>query len=362
MNNRFWKRKLNKRNSKKDHTKFHASIDKNTGLTLYRREGGLYLIIKKELGGYDLTISPSEAPIINQYLKSPDPFESMVVDIKIIEKEIDPINLAIQTSFGENKEMNLLSIKLAIGSGMDDYVTIDESDLIAMDVEPTLNGIINFINSNESVIGVCNRIFDPERGNIILVNAKIREPCQSITTIEIKVMSSLQQRGLYMQKNMQYAGLQLYIIIKAESLDDDVLSFLKAIGIEWEIIFLRRDLSIGDWLEIECEKNSVSLKGYLSAKFNSLGFFDVNNITRVAIINQLNFKIVVRMAELLNKVKKQREELTGIQPDSEPLKKAEIIAAAKLSCAYYGVKKEIKIEKGIDPVEVQNFEAELIRI
>ena len=361
MNNRFWKRKLNKRDSKKDHTKFHAVIDKNTALTLYRREGGLYLIIKKELD-YELNVSPSEAPIMNQYLKTPDPFESILADVKIIEKEIEPLNIAIQTSFGENKEINLLSIQLAIGSGENDYVTIEESDLIAMDVEPTMSGLLNFLNDNESVIGICDRVFDPERGNIILLDAKIKEPHPTISNIEIKLMSSLQQRGLYMQKTMKYAGLQLYIIIKAESLNDEVLSFLKAIGIEWEIIFLRRDLSIEDWLEIECEKNSVNLKGYLGAKFNSLGFFDINNITRVAIVNQLSFKVVVRMAELLDSVKQNREELVGNQPDSEPLKKAEIIAAAKIACAYFGIKKQIKIENGIDPVEVQNFENEMINI
>ncbi len=360
MNNRFWKRKLNKRNSKKDHTKFHAAIDKDTSLTLYRREGGLYIIIKKELGDYDLIVSPSEAPVINQYLKTPDPFESILADVKIIEKEIEQINIAIQTSFGENKELNLISIKLAIGSGEHDYVTIEETDLIAMDVEPTMSGLLNFINANESIIGICDRVFDPERGNITLLNAKIKEPHPTISTIELKLMSSLQQRGLYMQRNMKYAGLQLYIIIKTEDLNSEVLSFLKAIGIEWEVIFLRRDLSIEDWLEIECEKNSVNLKGYLGSKFNSLGFFDINNITRVAIVNQLNFKVVVRMSEMLDRVKQNREELVGNQPDSEPLKKAEIIAAAGLSCAYFGIKKKIKIEKGIDPVEVKNFEAEMI--
>ena len=362
INNRFWKRKLNKRNSKKSYTKFHAAVDKDTALTLYRREGGLYLIIKKELTDYDLKVSPSEAPVINQYLKTPDPFESILADIKIIENEIEPLNIAIQTSFGENKEINLISLKLAIGSGEHDYVTIEETDLIVMDVEPTMSGLLNFLNANDSIIGICDRVFDPEKGNIILLDAKIKEPHSTISSIELKLMSSLQQRGLYMQKTMKYAGLQLYIIIKAESLNDEVLSFLKAIGIEWEIIFLRRDLSIEDWLEIECEKNSVNLKGYLGSKFASLGFFDINNITRVAIVNQLNFKVVVRMAELLDRVKQHREELVGNQPDSEPLKKEEIIASAKISCAYFGIKKKIKIEKGIDPLVVKNFEAELINI
>jgi hypothetical protein len=88
----------------------------------------------------------------------------------------------------------------------------------------------------------------------------------------------------------------------------------------------------------------------------------VNNITRIAIVNQLSFKVVVKMSDILNRVKQQREELTGVQPDSEPLKKAEIIAAARLGCAYYGIKKKIEIEKEIDLVEVRHFEAEFISL
>lgn len=44
---RLWKKTISKRTGKKGSTKFHASIDKNTSLTYYKREGGLYLIIKK---------------------------------------------------------------------------------------------------------------------------------------------------------------------------------------------------------------------------------------------------------------------------------------------------------------------------
>jgi hypothetical protein len=362
QDNRFWKKKLNKRAQKKESTKFHAALDSEKTLTLYQRDGGLYLIIKKDLLEYSLSVAPSEAPIINQFLKRPDPFESLLADINIVENEIEPINLGIQTTFGEEKEFSLISVKLAVGSGENDYVTIDESDLFMMDVEPTLSGLIDFINSHESVIGLCDRLFIHEKGNIIILEAKVKSPDASISSIELKILSNLQQRGLYLQKKMQYAGVQLYLIIKAEKLSDSLLSFLKSIEIDWEVMFLRRDLAIEDWLEVECEKSSVNLKGYLASKFDSLGFFDINNVTRVAVVNQLNFKIVTRMAELLNNVKEQRYELDGISPDSEPLNKAEIIAAARLSCAYFGVKKEIKVDKEIDPVEIQQFEAELVRL
>ena len=363
QDNRFWKKKLNKRSNKKESTKFHAVLDSEKTLTLYQRgDSGLYLIIKKDLINYDLSVGASEAPLINQFLKRPDPFESLLADINIVEKEIEPINLGLQTTFGEDKELSLISVKLAVGSSENDYVTIDESDLFTMDVEPTMSGLMDFIASHESVIGLCDRLFIHEKGNIIILEAKIKNPDASISSIELKILSNLQQRGLYLQKKMQYAGVQLYLIIKAEKLSDQLLSFLKAIDIDWEVMFLRRDLAIEDWLEVECEKSSVNLKGYLATKYDSLGFFDINNITRVAVVNQLNFKIVTRMAELLNKVKEQRYELDGISPDSEPLNKAEIIAAARLACAYFGVKKQIHVDKEINLTEIQAFEAELIRL
>ena len=77
VDDQFIKRRVTKKSQKKDATKFRAIVDKNTSLTMYQRDGGLFLIIKKDLIEYDMNVFASEAPIINQYLKSPDPFESM---------------------------------------------------------------------------------------------------------------------------------------------------------------------------------------------------------------------------------------------------------------------------------------------
>ncbi len=357
-----WKKKLKDRNRKKGDIKFNAIIDDETSLTMYQRDGGLYLVIKNDLGDYNTTISASEAPIINQYLKQPEPFESFLADRKIIQEEIEPFNIAVHTTFGEKKEMSLVSIKLAIGSGENDYVTINESDLFSLDVEPTITGILDFFEKNDSAIGICDRIFDHEKGNIILLEAKLREPARGISSIGLTIMSSLQQRGLYMKKQMKYAGLQMYTVIKAESLNQDLLDFIKQLGINWEFIFLRRELSIEDWLEIECEKNSINLKGYLRNKYPNLGYFDINNITRIAVVNQLKFKVVNHMSEMLDRKKEKQYELTGGQPDKEPLQKAEINAAARLSTAYYGLNKNIKIDKGVSVEDVQFFELELIKL
>ena len=68
-----------------------------------------------------------------------------MTNVKIIENEIDPINIGLQTTFGDEHEFSLISVRLAIGSNEHDYVTIDESDLFTMDVELTMNGLLNFI-------------------------------------------------------------------------------------------------------------------------------------------------------------------------------------------------------------------------
>jgi hypothetical protein len=357
------KRRLIKKGQKKEGTKFRAQVDKNTSLTMFQREGGLFLIIKKDLTDYEINVTTSEAPIMNQYLKSPDPFESLIGDAKIIEKEIEPLNVAVQNTFGQAKEISLTSVRLAIGSNENDFITIDETDLKELDVEPTMQGLLNFVSSNrESIVGVCDRSFEPDKGNIIMLDAKLRDPSPGISSIEFRLLSSLQQRGMAMQKFMKYAILQRYVIIKAESINDIMLNFLREMDIDWETIFLRRELSMDSWLEIECERNQVNLKAFLNTKYEGLGFFDVNNIARIAINNQLSFKVVDRMADLLNQLKLQRIELTGGSIDSETIKKAEIYAAAKVSCAYFGVRKEIALEEDTSPIEVAMFEAELVKL
>ena len=82
-------------------------------------------------------------------LNEPEPYESSIADIKILEKEVFPINDAFQKVFGSDKELKLNSIKLAIGSNFHDYVTIGENDLIKFDVKPTLSGLRDFIKDNK---------------------------------------------------------------------------------------------------------------------------------------------------------------------------------------------------------------------
>jgi hypothetical protein len=195
-----------------------------------------------------------------------------------------------------------------------------------------------------------------------MLDARLRDPSPGISSIEFRLLSSLQQRGMAMQKFMKYAILQRYIVIKAENINDILLSFLREIDIDWETIFLRRELSTDSWLEIECERNQVNLKAFITTKYEGLGFFDVNNISRIAVNNQLTFKVVDRMADLLNQLKIQRIELTGGSTDSDTIKKAEIYAAAKVACAFFGIRKEIVLEEDTSPIEVAMFEAELVKL
>ncbi|MFW9773779.1 MAG: hypothetical protein ACFFEO_16630, partial [Candidatus Thorarchaeota archaeon] len=200
----------------------------------------------------------SEAPILNKLLSDPEPYESSIADVKILEDEVFPINDAFQKVFGIDKEFKLNSIKLAVGSKYNDYVTISENDLIRYDVKPTLTGLNNFINENkESILGFLDAEYISEEGNVIYLNCSKKNVSENIFSIKLMILASMQQRGFFLQQEHKYYGLQLYIIIESKKPNDNkLLEFLKELEIDWEVIFFRRKLAIHDWTEIECEENS----------------------------------------------------------------------------------------------------------
>lgn len=354
-----------KRYSRKKGHKFHAKLDDTTSISFYQKEVGTYCIIKKDLIDYDVYIAPSDAPITHDIFSQPNPYENTVADISIFENEILPIVEAVHDQFGEDKFLSLDKIALAVGSSENDYVTIDETDLLDLDVEPSLQGLIDFIHGHEDgVTGFCERKFQPEKGTQIFFESSLRNPDKNIKSIDISIISSLHQRGLYLQKHHQYYGLQLYIVIKCDKINDAFLELLTNLEIDWELLFLRRDLSLADWTEIECERRSFNLKGYLKSKYSSLGFFDINNITRLVVRNQLSFKVAKKIADLLNNAKLLREQGFVSGEKNEPLNKAEIAAAAELALAYYGHSEEIKLQydRDVSVEEVQHYMEELIKI
>jgi len=309
-------------------------------------------------------------------LSDPDPYESSVADLKILEEEVFPINDAFQKVFGSDKELRLNSIKLAIGSNYHDYVTIGETDLIKYDIKPTLSGLMDFINENkEGILGFLDCEYVSEEGNVIYMNCSKKNLSENIISIKVLILASMQQRGFFLQQEHKYYGLQLYIIVESRKPNGKKLfELLKELNIDWEIIFFRRNLAINDWTEIECEKNSENLKSFLRAKFETLNYFDVNNIIRIVVKNQLSFKIADKMASLLYSMKAERvvrsqdrkfqENLyqdEHVQQDeySITLKKAEVAAAAKLACAYMGINIKMKFDKDIKLDDVLKFEQEL---
>ncbi|MHA1492190.1 MAG: hypothetical protein ACTSRI_21385 [Promethearchaeota archaeon] len=388
------------RTERKSTEKFRAVIDENTSLSMYRKGSRSFCIIRKDLArAYEMEVNPSEAPIINQMLSDPEPYESSLADLKILDEEVFPISEAIKKIFGDEKDLKLNSIKLAIGGSINDYVTIRENDLIKFDVKPTLSGLIEFIKENsKSILGFLNCEYISEEGNVIYLNCGKKKISDNIFSIKLKILASMQQRGFFLQQEHKYYGLQLYIVIESRKHNDDkFFEFLKELGIDWELIFFRRRLAIHDWVLIECEKNSENLKCYLRAKFETLNYFDVNNIIRVVIKNQLPFIAANKMASLLYKMKLERAlllqeknfEEVGFshsnlkenwlsdkegrirrntfqnqknQPMGEysmTLKKAEIAAAAKLACAYLGIRKKMKFDQDIPISEILKYEQEL---
>lgn len=375
---------------------FRAVIDNSTSLSMYNEKKRSICIIKKNLAkDYEIEVDASEAPILNKMAETQEPYENSIADLKILEDEVFPLMKAYKNVFGEEKEIDLYSIKLAIGGSYTDYVTIRENDLIRYDVEPTLTGLSDFIKeNNESILGFLDSEYISEEGNVIYLSCGKKNVSDNIYSLKVVILASLQQRGYFLQQEHKYYGLQLFIVLESRKENDDkLLEFLKELGIDWELIYFRRKLAIHDWTEIECQRDSENLKNYLRAKFDTLNYFDINHIIRLIIKNQLPFKVADKMASLLYKMKSERalqihekkyeqstfkeriyiddsvsdysrrnnydEKIQAVDEYSLTLKKAEIVAAAKIACAYLGIQIEIKFDRDIPLDEISKYQEEL---
>ncbi|MHA2430877.1 MAG: hypothetical protein ACXACC_07580 [Promethearchaeota archaeon] len=370
--------------------KFRAVIDNSTSLSMYNEKKKAICIIKKNLAkDYEIEVDASEAPILNKMTETPEPYENSIADLKILDDEVFPLIEAFKSVFGEEKEIELYKIKLAIGGSNTDYVTIREKDLVKYDVEPTLSGLRDFIKENmESILGFLDSEYKSEEGNVIYLSCGKKNVSDNIFSLKIVILASLQQRGYFLQQEHKYYGLQLFLVIESKKENDDkLLEFLKELGIDWELIFFRRKLAIHDWTEIECERNSENLKSYLRARYDTLNYFDINDIIRLIVKNQLPFKVADKMASLLYKMKTERalqmhekkfeqskfkermyiddsaqnydDKIQAIDEYSLKLKKTEIVAAAKIACAYLGIEIDIKFDRDISMADVIKYQDEL---
>ena len=378
------RRKLKSKGSEDKFTEeFRAVIDNSTSLSMYNEKRRSVCVIRKNLAkDYEIEVDSSEAPVLNKFLEKPQPFESSMAHLNILEDEIFPLIDAFKNTFGAEKELKLRSIKLAVGGSNTDYVTIREKDLIKYDVKPTLSGLRDFIKENkDSILGFLNSEYVSEEGNVIYLKCDKREVSDNIYSVKIVVLASMQQRGYFLQQEHKYYGLQLFIIIESKIPNDDkLLGFMKELGIDWELIFFRRRLAIHDWTEIECQADSDNLKSFLRVKYDTLNYFDINNIIRLIDKNKLPFNIADKMGSLLFKMKSERSiqlqdktnynnveydetinsgSLHSIDEYSLTLKKAEIAAAAKIACAYLGFHKQIKVDKDIPDAEILKYQDEL---
>jgi len=373
--------------------RFRAIIDNATSLSMYNEKKRAICIIKKNLAkDYEIEVDASEAPVLNKLMNEPEPYETSMADIKILEQEIFPLIDSFKSVFGEEKDLKLHSIKLAVGGSISDYVTIQEKDLEKFDVNPTLTGLREFVKENtDSILGFLDSEYISEEGNVIYLSCGKKNVSDNIYSFKIKILASMQQRSYFLQQEHKYYGLQLFIMIDSrEPNDDKLLEFLKELGIDWELIFFRRRLAIHDWTEIECEKDSDNLKSFIRAKYNNLNYFDINNIIRLMDKNELPFKVIDKMGFLLFKMKSERAQQIQekkfdnnryqedaylnntmnnrtnnsrvIDEYSLTLKKAEIAAAANIACAYLGIHKEISFDRDISVDEVIKYQEELTNL
>ena len=378
------KRKLKSKSSdERFNEEFRAVIDSSTSLSMHNEKRRSICVIRKNLAKeYEVEVDSSEAPVLNTLLERPQPFESSMASLNILEAEIFPLLDAYKITFGEEKELKLRSIKLAVGGSNSDYVTIREKDLIKFDVKPTLSGLRVFIKENsDSILGFLDSEYISEEGNVIYLKCEKRDVSDNIYSIKIIILASMQQRGYFLQQEHKYYGLQLFIIIESKKPNDDkLLEFIKELGIDWELIFFRRRLAIHDWTEIECQTNSDNLKSFLRVKYDTLNYFDINNIIRLIDKNSLPFNVVDKMCSLLFKMKNERSSqlqenknyddlryddsvdsgsVHSIDEYSLTLKKAEIAAAAKIACAYLGIQIQITVDRDISDAEILKYQDEL---
>jgi len=378
------RRKLKSKGSEDSFTEeFRAVIDNSTSLSMYNEKRRSVCVIRKNLAkDYEIEVDSSEAPVLNKFLEKPQPFESSMANLNILEEEIFPLIDAFKNTFGAEKELKLRSIKLAVGGSNTDYVTIREKDLIKYDVKPTLSGLRDFIKeNNDSILGFLNSEYVSEEGNVIYLNCEKRDVSDNIYSVKIVILASMQQRGYFLQQEHKYYGMQLFIIIESKIPNDDkLLGFMKELGIDWELIFFRRRLAIHDWTEIECQADSDNLKSFLRVRYDTLNYFDINNIIRLIDKNSLPFNVADKMGSLLFKMKSERSiqlkdkknydnigydetinngTLHSIDEYSLTLKKAEIAAAAKIACAYLGVHTQIKVDRDISDAEIIKYQEEL---
>lgn len=315
-------------------SEFRAVLDKDTSLVVVEKNNKFQVVIKKELLDYNIDVTASEAPVKN-YMTGGEilPYEYVVAETEILEKEIINFNQKIKNIFGKKYDLKLSSIRLCVGTE-ENYVTIDESSLKEVDIIPTIQGLKEFIESNKkSVLGFTIRRYDTKKGNLIFCECELNHPIFDLKSIKIKILTSLSQRGLYMQKHHSAYGLHVYYVLKISKFTDMIIRLFNEINIPIEMIYLKRKSSIQNWRATECDLTDKNLKNYLQHQYTSLSHSDVEHIVSIIKNNQLNFEIANKIADLLNRMKHDRVE---IDDGLFVLEQEDIAAAAKLVVNYFG--------------------------
>ena len=234
---------------------FRAQIDKNTSISIFDTSTKTIFIIKKNLHDFKIIVTSSEAPIQN-FIKEFEiqPYEEIISERAVLDKEIFPLNEKIQKVLGEKNSLRIRGIRLCLGRE-DDYITVDERDLANTDITPSIQGLKEFIISNQrSLIGFSVRDFNPKKGNMVFLRCGCDEPSSDIKSIKVKILASLQQRGFYMQKYNKPYGLQMFIVLIARKankmISENVINLFRELGIPLDMVFLRRSSFPGQFYTV----------------------------------------------------------------------------------------------------------------
>ncbi|MHA1269601.1 MAG: hypothetical protein ACTSPY_07405 [Candidatus Helarchaeota archaeon] len=342
-------------------TEFRAVINKNLSVSIYETKNGFTtLVVKKELTDYEIECIATEAPEKNYLGGEILPWETIIAGIDILVNEVFPINNAIREILGTLYNLRLNSIRLCIGRE-NDYVTVDETDLKQCNIKPTIKGLQEFVYaSRKGIKGFTVRHYDSKKGNLILLESSIDQPNYEIKSIKVNIVSSLQTRGLYMQQEHKPYGLHLYIVFKIRELSDVIVKLMEKIGIPIEIIYLKRASAINKWQAVECEIDENNLINYLSAVNPTFTNDDIKNIVYLMKRNLLEFEVIDKIADILNKMKQEREEKHGYMKES--LSMEDITAATKIVLEHFGlIDTKLKLPPGLNNNLIMKSQNEMLR-
>jgi hypothetical protein len=342
---------------------FRAVINETTSLIASHRARDIMYTVKKELTKYKIHVTASEAPVVN-FMPGiePQPWEQVVASPDIF-SEVFQIDYALKSALGKDYGLNIDSVRLCYGRGLNDYVTLDEKDLRELGISPTVHGLEEFVSAHkDSLVGFTVRNYDMKEANLVFFEASLNRSLSDVRSVRAKILASMSQKSIYAMEQHTAYGLQHYILVTVNELTDTVVKLLQSMGIDFQSVYRRKLFSINEWGRVECELNEQNMMGYIRTFYSMLTSEEIFQLISVAKESNFNFNIICTMAKLLNELKKERLRNPSV---SGKLTTADFVVAAKIAASESGVampNDNMIKNLGVPHEELERIEEELRRM